>query len=316
MNDKQIQEFLRGKKIGIVGRIAAGKSTLGINLIALNPTKFHFISEYLNKDLLADYIANPRKHAAAFQCLMAQNALNRQAQADIIVTLQRDATVFIERPMMENVAFALTNFLFGSMDEEDLQFYQKMIKQDFDIPAYQCDMVCVLHINDSVSFDRINSRQRSGEEKYQNKYLNTLNRIHFIMILGWILRSYHNDHILPPCIIPWNPFAPTETILERLYTSAFAPRKQPKQWGDYPIQTCQRDELCNVDTSSYIVIDWDEYRKNWTNDIAKCEETEDLIVGYYTLGSGGDRKIILLCDSTESLRRCCALNAEELKKHY
>lgn len=305
--------IFNGLKIGVVGAIGAGKSTLGENICKMYPGRIRFLTEFLNRKMLQTYIADPKQHAAAFQQSMVQNALNRQAFADLIVSLEPQCAVLIERPMVENVAFAMANHLMGYMTDAHWQFYQLMIEEEINLPQYRCDILCILFISDTVSYERMGTRSRPGEEKYTNRYLNILYRVHFIMILGWIMNVVTNRQRI--CIIPNDPFCTTDEALFKMETALRYGQNglaliAPSQ---LEIHFRQRDEeLTMNDGFPYHPIDWDEYQRNWRSDIAACEVTENIIVQYLNLSI----KVYFLCNDPESARRCCTLDAAELKRWF
>jgi deoxyadenosine/deoxycytidine kinase len=178
-----VPPFPARRVIGIAGPIAAGKSTLGQNLVsaaqALWPAaKISFEEERVIQPLLSIYIKDAAQYAAHFQTVMAMLSANRQHCAQVRRDVNApDSLIFVERPLWENQVFARANMLCGFItDQYYREFYCEILNA---LHEQHPDLIVYLHVDERERLKRQGIRDRLDENLYQDTYLNTLAECYF-----------------------------------------------------------------------------------------------------------------------------------------
>lgn len=197
------------KKLGITGKIAAGKSTLLREAKTYLETKGirPIIEEEVNNEVLLNaFIKNPKVHASKFQIERACACHHRQE----IVMVKREAfgnnhVALVERPLFENRVFAIANQRSGNIPETDIQeFYDPLLEVKNNYP---CDLLIYLHITDDRSVQNQAVRGRAGEENYRTEYLSVLGDCYF----EFVVEHASKNKML---VVDWSKFGKVEDVLE------------------------------------------------------------------------------------------------------
>jgi len=211
---------LNNKKLGIAGKIAAGKSTFLRNAKTYLETKsIRPIVEEEKVDgvLLQAYIGNPKEFASDFQTERAGACHHRQA----IVNVKREAfgneqVALVERPLYENLVFALANQRCGNLTTSYIEdFYKPMLELKNNLP---CDLIIYLHVTDERSVHNQAVRDRAGEDAYRSEYLAVLGDEYF----DFVLEHVEKRKML---VIDWSNFGRVEDVL-RLAAEVLAGRQK------------------------------------------------------------------------------------------
>lgn len=163
---------LKNNVIGIDGKIASGKSTLGkrlaeyLNKIGMTSD---FFAECVNNDCLKLYCSNMKETAFWFQ----NNTLERR----IVIHKNAESAAngggvsIIDRSMYGDRAFAEMQRAKGFFTDLHWEIYNKTVEQ---AKVYEPMFILQLLCDAETAMDRVKIRDRSGEEVYDPAYLNSL----------------------------------------------------------------------------------------------------------------------------------------------
>lgn len=210
---------LRGKYIGVLGPIAAGKSTLLKKMETMlaedrPEDKIIAFDEFFPNDIFEAYQKDPHLMAERFQTVMAAFAATRDVWAHKFLTEKffPTGTMLCERPLLENEIFFANNVDAGFIDRLYEQTYN-CIQQQF--RPYAPDVLIYLNVTESRSIERMMDRadkdpSRESEKSYDSEYLRKLGKAYFTFVF-----QYKKDDSGPPLlIVNWNDQAATD----KLYT--------------------------------------------------------------------------------------------------
>lgn len=212
--------IFKGKKIGVVGKIAAGKTTLVENMERFfreHGVAVFAETEGVNEQLLKLYCDNPARWAEVFQqerldsCWMRQDNINKKREA----FGPADAVGIVERPMYENRLFANANRRMGWLGADYLEeFYEPHMADRNNFP---CDLHIYLHRTNKESKQSQDERGREGEEQYTDQYLAVLGDEYF---------NFVSDHTAAGdlVVMDWSNWGDTEEVL-RLAAEVLAKTK-------------------------------------------------------------------------------------------
>jgi deoxyadenosine/deoxycytidine kinase len=217
-------EVFKGKKLGVVGKIAAGKTTLVNNMSEFlrnhGLTVFAEV-EVVDNNLLSTYCEDPARYSEVFQTERLMACHYRQQ----IVEVQRSAfgpttsVGIVERPLYENRLFANANHRMGWLSTEYLEnFYTPLMEQRNNFP---CDLLIYLFTTDSRSKSNQENRGREGEDKYSDMYLAYLGDEYF---------NFVSDHVSRgKCVVvDWTNFGDTEALLQVVAQALARPDLLPR----------------------------------------------------------------------------------------
>jgi deoxyadenosine/deoxycytidine kinase len=198
---------LKGGIYTIEGIIGVGKTTAGRSLehflIEIGiPAKFY--PEYMNKDLLEQYIFNMKRYAYAFQMIMLCKRIEIYREAERLAST--GCVVFIDRSIMGDMTFARMQKNNGYFTENEWKIYLSFVEQDIQlVPTSSIFLKC----SPESSLDRVKQRGIESEIKhYSLKYMRQLE-----IAYQQSMRDCHNvRHIM----INWNTPSPIiDGYLER-----------------------------------------------------------------------------------------------------
>ena len=234
---------LRGKYIGILGPIAAGKSTLLKKMETMlatdRPTdKIIAFDEFFPEDIFNAYQKDPHLLAERFQTVMAAFAATRDVWARKFLTdsFFPTGTMLCERPLLENKIFFDNNMDAGFIDRLYERTYN-CIQQQF--KPYAPDVLIYLNVTQARSIKRMLDRadkdpSRESEKSYNIQYLRKLGKAYF----NFVCLHKKKDGGPPLLVINWEKQATTdeeyanqvEALLENL--DAFFAADCPKPLVD------------------------------------------------------------------------------------
>jgi len=198
---------LRGKYLGVLGRIAAGKSTLlatmGKLLRADRPDdRIKVLSEYFPVEVFENYKKDPHLIAEPFQTIMAAFAATRDFWARDLLADFPSATAISERPLPENYIFFKNNIDAGFIKEDYHPNYHTVVRQ---FSQFAPDVMVYLHVTYKRSVDRMLKRadkdpSREAERSYDAGYLKGLGTNYF----DFIVRHLADQKQPPILVIDWN----------------------------------------------------------------------------------------------------------------
>ena len=174
-------------RIGIIGNIGVGKSTLvdafkstelSKLLLSVFPTlagdeKIHTFQEEFDHIVLDAFYKNPEQHAFMAQVEFLNGRLRRQAKIE-----QARGIVLEDRTIFEDFhVFGKAQKILGHMSEEEFRAYQRsysLLTEGFDQP----DLVIYLRAKPEVLLERIHKRARDSEKLIAFEYLDLLNTLY------------------------------------------------------------------------------------------------------------------------------------------
>ena len=206
-------------RIGIVGNIGVGKSTLveaasqkPFNEILLSTIsdrmgdeQVYAFQEKFNPKVLDAFYADPIKNAFMAQIEFFNGRLDRQRQIE-----DKKGIILEDRTLAEDYhIFGMAQKIMGNMSEEEFLAYQRnynLMAQEIAFP----DLIVYLRADVSILIDRIKTRGRASEASIPETYLRQLNELYEEFISRYVT--------CPILIIDANSDTPIEEYLENTLT--------------------------------------------------------------------------------------------------
>lgn len=172
---------LKGGIFTIEGIIGVGKTTLGtslesfLNSIGLN-TKFY--PEYVNKELLEQYIKDMNKYAYSFQMIMLCKRIEIYRDAERFAST--GGIALIDRSIVGDMTFARMQKDNGNFTDDEWRIYLSLMKQEIQLsPTANIYLYC----SPENSLQRVIKRGNEAEIKgYDPKYMKQLHDAYEISI--------------------------------------------------------------------------------------------------------------------------------------
>src|SRR5579862_286850 len=138
---------LRGGMFVIEGTVGAGKSSLGKSLTKyLNDIgiETRFFTEFVNEDLLQQFISDMKKYAYPFQVILLQKRIETYRRAEEYT--KTGGVAIIDRSLIGDMTFAKMHVDAGNISADEYQVYLKLIeKEKLPVPIaclfLQCDIM-------------------------------------------------------------------------------------------------------------------------------------------------------------------------------
>lgn len=188
-------------RIGVVGNIGVGKSTL-ISRLKQEPLAsilkkhcpntsshqvIHTFAEEFSTEVLDAFYSNPQKHAFLAQLEFLNGRLARQASIE-----QARGIVLEDRTIYEDYhIFGKAQKVSGHMNHEQFLVYQRTFNLMTE-KITEPDLVVYLRASTPVLQQRIHSRGRESEKSIPNEYLSLLNHLY---------EDFINNHVNAPLLI-------------------------------------------------------------------------------------------------------------------
>lgn len=161
---------LKGGIYVIEGIVGVGKTTLGksiehyLNNIGL---KCKFYREYVNDDLLNQFIGNMKTYAYCFQMIMLLKRIEIYKEAEMFSNL--GGVALIDRSIMGDMTFAKMHYENGNISEEEWIIYNNYIKSKMlPTPTACIHLICDVQ----TSIDRLKIRGVQSEiNGYSSNYI-------------------------------------------------------------------------------------------------------------------------------------------------
>ena len=172
----------------IEGIIGCGKTTLGRLLQSRIPNCI-FIEEQIDFDLLRQFLNDMKRYAYAFEL----SAIFRRYEGYLraISLCNQGYTVIMERSLLGDIAFVQTQYELGNLTEEDFQMLLYIFeKYGQNIPSPK--KILYLDVDINVAMERIQKRDRQGEDSYQKNYQQVLVK-HYQNVIRKQSRVMHLD---------------------------------------------------------------------------------------------------------------------------
>lgn len=165
---------LKSSVFTIEGIIGVGKTSLGKSLEKyLNNIniKAKFYPEYVNKELLCQYINDMKKYAYSFQLVMLFKRIEIYREAERFAA--SGGVALIDRSIIGDMTFAHLQKNNGNFTDEEWETYLSVMKQEIQLtPTASIYLKCTL----DIAMQRINKRGIEAEIKgYTIEYLEQLN---------------------------------------------------------------------------------------------------------------------------------------------
>ena len=161
---------LRGGIYVIEGIIAAGKTTLGhacekyLNYIGIDAK---FFPEYVNSQLLEQYIGDMKKYAYSFQLVMLSKRISIYNEAKRFA--DKGGVALVDRSIIGDHTFALMQKNKGYFTDSEWKIYNESMTQEILVEPDAC---IYLDISPEDAMTRIYERNRLGESSgYSMEYL-------------------------------------------------------------------------------------------------------------------------------------------------
>lgn len=172
---------LKGGIFTIEGIIGVGKTTLGrtlekyLNEIGL-PAKF--FPEYVNKELLAQYIGNMKRYAYAFQMIMLCKRFEIYKEAERFAAT--GGIAIVDRSLIGDMTFARMQRDNGNFTEDEWSTYLAFAKQEMPLtPTASIYLRCT----PDTSLDRVKHRGIEAEiNGYSHNYMQQLHDAYEVSI--------------------------------------------------------------------------------------------------------------------------------------
>lgn len=171
-------EQFRSLKSGIYiieGIIGAGKTTLGnsieyyLNNIGI---ECKFYKEYVNNELLNQFISNMPRYAYSYQMIMLIKRLEIYKKAEEFSRL--GGVSIIDRSLVGDMTFAKMHYEKNNITDGEWEIYNNFVKNEKVLSPTAC---IYLNCNVDTSKSRINNRGIISEiNGYDNNYLEELKR--------------------------------------------------------------------------------------------------------------------------------------------
>lgn len=203
----------KARIISIDGPIAIGKTTLGAVLCARIGDNAVFFPETGHKapaggeNPVDVWLEHPKQLAAAFQMSMYCQCQTRMmlAERDLTIAQLKKATplIMIDRSLVGNAVFAVTNHRIGNISDEEFRFYRAHLRCDPVMSLSSSEVNVQLWAPVETCAKRLGVRDvddtTDEEEKYQLDYFWELARTSFCALLS-NLSSAEPQHQL---VINW-----------------------------------------------------------------------------------------------------------------
>ena len=197
--------MLKGGIYIIEGIIGVGKTTLGnslehyLNNVGL---KCKFFKEYLNEDLLNQFIGDMKSYAYFFQMVMLIKRIEIYKQAEEFSKL--GGVSFIDRSLIGDMTFAKMHYINKNISENEWKIYNNFIKEAKLLVPSAC---IYLQCNTETSIRRVKNRGLTSEiigydidyitklkDMYDSVIINTTNVK--IISLNWDKSIILNDNMI------------------------------------------------------------------------------------------------------------------------
>ena len=202
---EQFRSF-RGGIFIIEGIIGAGKTTLGnsleayFNNIGIN---CKFYKEYVNKELLNQFISDMTKYAYSYQMIMLIKRLEIYKEAEEFSRL--GGLSFIDRSLVGDMTFAKMHHEKNNISDNEWEIYNNFVKNEKILTPTAC---IYLNCDINTSMNRIKTRGIISEiNGYNYHYLIELKNIYDCVIadlknvkvikLDWDNPILLNDKLIP-----------------------------------------------------------------------------------------------------------------------
>ncbi|MFS8158786.1 MAG: deoxynucleoside kinase [Candidatus Roizmanbacteria bacterium] len=184
-----------GKIIVVEGLQGAGKTLFCKSYCHLQPDCL-VLEEWVDPEFLANYIADMKTKATAFQ-FKAQSETYKRLLAAEKLALQ-GYTVFIDRGLVGNRCFAEVQTEAGFISPNDMQKYRDLCDEySKSITSVKIE-TWLLTSSVEVCLKRIKNRNREGEAAYQADYLKKLDDMHQELLIPDRIIDVNREYELTP----------------------------------------------------------------------------------------------------------------------
>lgn len=172
---------LKGGVFTIEGIIGVGKTTLGRSLEAfLNSIglKARFYPEYVNKELLSQYIGDMKRYAYSFQMVMLCKRIEIYREAERFAN--EGGVALIDRSIIGDMTFARMQKDNGNFTDDEWRIYLSLMKQEIQLtPTASVYLYCTA----DTSLARVKQRGIEAEIKgYTREYMEQLHKAYEVSI--------------------------------------------------------------------------------------------------------------------------------------
>lgn len=174
-------KFIRGGVYTIEGIIGVGKTTVGRSLEKyLNDIGItaKFFPEYVNKELLRQYIGDMKRYAYCFQMVMLCKRIEIYREAERFAAT--GGVAFIDRSIIGDMTFARMQYVNGNFTEAEWNTYLSLMKQEIQLTPHAS---LFLDCSSQTSLERIKLRGIKAEIKgYTAEYIQQLHDAYMVSI--------------------------------------------------------------------------------------------------------------------------------------
>lgn len=174
--------------IVIEGNIGCGKSTLlkrikerypDVEVVQEPVNDWYSIKDDQGVSVFERYYQDPKKYAFQFQMNVMASRMNAFQTAMKSGENGRNRLVIFERSLMtDNYVFMSTLYNHGTVSELEFSIFKKMYQSIMDHVPQQIDTILYLQCEPSTCYERMKTRNRTGEETVPLAYLEDLHAAH------------------------------------------------------------------------------------------------------------------------------------------
>ena len=152
---------LRGSVIGLEGLIGAGKTTAANSIYELlkkSKLKVKLFKEYINNELLGQYINNMNDYSYAFQIIMGMK--RGSAYKEACKYVESGGIALLDRTLVGDYAFVIMQKNNGNISDNEWKVYKSIIKTN---SGPQPSLIVIFDVDPKIAFERMKQRGRKDE---------------------------------------------------------------------------------------------------------------------------------------------------------
>lgn len=224
-------EGLKKHVIAFEGNIAAGKSTLGLDLKRQYKEYVEYAAEHINRSFLQLFYDDPSGEGFAFQIRMLMVRLNQLDHAKRHNAYPSPSQMYFwDRSMLGDHMFAMWNHLTGSIKARQMRAYEEDAGSSLscmrELPYLKEIHLFVLLNNEPSNCKRLAENARCNKEEFgiPLPYYQGIDDMHFYAFVSGLIEQQLGKVL----ILNWGEYNSTEEVIPRLEAALKQGAPQPK----------------------------------------------------------------------------------------